>query len=166
MALALGIADRIGVRIYTFGKAMGCHGACVVGSQVLRQYLINTSRPLIYTTALPPHALLTISCSFSYLKAHPALAHQLASNIVQFSNSLSKVPTFVSTGTAIQRIIVPGNERVNAAAAHLRGKGFDVRPIRKPTVPAGSERIRICLHAFNTVEDIEALAHELNKAEY
>jgi 8-amino-7-oxononanoate synthase len=166
MALSLGVADRIGVRIYTFGKAIGCHGACVVGSPVLRQYLINTSRPLIYTTALSPHALLAISCSFSYLQAHPQLADQLASNIQQFSHSLSKLPTFVSTGTAIQRIIVPGNDRVNAAAAHLRGKGFDVRPIRKPTVPEGSERIRICLHAFNTREDIKALAHELNKAEY
>jgi 8-amino-7-oxononanoate synthase len=166
MALSLGVADRIGVRIYTFGKAMGCHGACVVGPTVLRQYLINTSRPFIYTTALPPHALMTISCAFTYLAAHPELAGQLATNVQRFSAAMSEKSAFVSSGTAIQRLIIPGNERVTTAAARLRNKGFDVRPIRRPTVPEGTERIRICLHAFNTPEDIAALAHELNKAEY
>ena len=52
---------------------------------------------------------------------------------------------------------------MNAAAAHLRGKGFDARPIRTPTVPAGSERIRVCLHSFNEAEDIGMLADEINK---
>ena len=166
MALSLGVADRIGVRIYTFGKAMGCHGACVVGPPVLRQYLINTSRPFIYTTALPPHALMSISCAFNYLADHPELTVQLASNIERFSIAMSEKSVFVSSGTAIQRLIIPGNERVTTAAAHLRGKGFDVRPIRRPTVPEGSERIRICLHSFNTPEEIGALALELNKTEY
>ena len=166
MAVSHGVANRIGVRIYTFGKAMGCHGACVVASPGIRQYLINTSRPFIYTTALPPHALMTISCAFTYVARHPELATTLASKISQFSNAMSPNKSFVSSGTAIQRVVVPGNEEVIRAAVTLRGKGFDVRPIRRPTVAAGTERIRICLHAFNQSSEIDALAHELNKAEY
>jgi 8-amino-7-oxononanoate synthase len=166
MAVSAGIAARIGVRIHTFGKAMGCHGACVIASPVVRQYLVNASRPFIYTTALPPHALLTISCAFRYLQHHPELSLALANNIHKFSNAMAVNKAFVSSGTAIQRVLIPGNDQVNRAAASLRGKGFDVRPIRKPTVAAGTERIRICLHAFNRASDIEALAHELNKVEY
>jgi 8-amino-7-oxononanoate synthase len=109
---------------------------------------------------------MTISCAFNYLADHPELIVQLASNVERFSMAMSEKSVFVSSGTAIQRLIIPGNERVSTAAAHLRGKGFDVRPIRRPTVPEGSERIRICLHSFNTPEEIDALALELNKTEY
>lgn len=163
MALNLGLADKVGIRIYTFGKAMGCHGAVVVGSTVLKDYLVNTSRPLIYTTALPPHAMVSISCAFTFLQSRPLLAKQLQQNIAQFAEALSQHAQFTNSTTAIQRILIPGNENVNNAAAHLRGKGFDVRPIRKPTVPEGSERIRVCLHAYNTSEEIAALADEINK---
>ncbi|MGC3943236.1 MAG: 8-amino-7-oxononanoate synthase [Chryseolinea sp.] len=165
-AISLGLQNKIGVRIHTFGKAMGCHGACVVGPQVLKQYLINTSRPFIYTTALPPHALITLSCAFKYLGNHSELILDLNKNIQCFTEAMTESPSFVSTGTAIQRVVIPGNERVTQAAATLRGKGFDIRPIRRPTVPAGGERIRICLHAFNREEDIKALAREINKVEY
>ena len=55
-------------RLYTFGKAMGCHGAIWITSQFVKNYLINFSRPFIYTTALPPHSLATILSSFRFLK--------------------------------------------------------------------------------------------------
>lgn len=166
MALSLGIQNKIGVRIHTFGKAMGCHGACVAGPLLLRQYLINTSRPFIYTTALPPHALITVSCAFKFLQSHGDLIRQLEQKVKCFANAVSGSTPFVSSGTAIQRVVIAGNERVTRAASALRGKGFDIRPIRRPTVPAGAERIRICLHAFNSDEDIQALAGEINKLEY
>lgn len=163
MAIDLDLADKVDIRIYTFGKAMGCHGAVVVGSRLLKEYLVNTSRPLIYTTALPPHTLLTISCAFTFLESQPQLAKQLRQNIAQFAQALPQHAQATNSSTAIQRILVPGNETVDKAAAYLRGKGFDVRPIRKPTVPEGSERIRVCLHAYNTRDEIAALADEINK---
>jgi 8-amino-7-oxononanoate synthase len=135
----------------------------VVGSTVLKEYLINTARPFIYTTALPPHALLTLSSAFSYLADRPQLLNQLRENVALFSSVMAAHPAYANSDSAIQRVMISGNENVNAVALHLRGKGFDVRPIRKPTVPEGSERIRICLHAFNTSEDIIRLAQELNK---
>jgi 8-amino-7-oxononanoate synthase len=163
MAVAMGLAGDVGIRIYTFGKAMGGHGACVAGPSVLKDYLVNTSRPFIYTTALPPHALLTLSCAFEYLAKRPHLAEQLRKNVTLFSDALSHHPAYTNSHTAIQRVTFGGNENVNAAALYLRAKGFDVRAIRKPTVPEGSERIRICLHAFNTAEEIAALAEAINK---
>lgn len=163
LAVALKVEKDIAIRIYTFGKAMGCHGACVVGPRAFRQYMINTSRPFIYTTSLPPHALLTISCAFHYLSQHSELRQQLHANRTQFTQAMKGNPAFHTAPSAIQRVIIPGNEEVTRAASQLRGKGFDVRAIRKPTVSEGSERLRICLHAFNTAQQIAALAEALNK---
>lgn len=162
IANALGIAEKIGIRIYTFGKAMGCHGACVVGSPVVKEYLINRSRPFIYTTALPPHALLTITCAFAFLEANPQLVRQLQTNIALFVQHLNGHHKDPSAATAIQSIQFPGNKNVNRASAELRARGFDVRAIRAPTVPAGTERIRICIHSFNEHSDIIQLAQAIS----
>ena len=163
LAISRGVSAKIAVRIYTFGKAMGCHGACVAGSTVLKDYLVNTSRPFIYTTALPPHALIAISAAFRYLQQNTSLIRQLQENILRFESAMTSRPGYTRSGTAIQCVAFPGNEAVNAAALALNGKGFDVRPIRKPTVPSGQERIRVCLHAYNTPEEIETLAEEIAK---
>ena len=64
------LEKKIPIRVYTFGKAMGVHGACVAGSKTLADYLINFARPFIFTTALSPHSISSIDCSFEYLGAH------------------------------------------------------------------------------------------------
>lgn len=161
-AVALGVEKEVAIRVYTFGKAMGSHGACVVVPRVIKQYLINASRPFIYTTAMSPHALLTISCAFQYLSQHPELQQQLQANVALFAGAMQNNNTFEAAPSAIQRLIIPGNEQVINAASVLRGKGFDVRAIRRPTVPDGTERLRICLHAFNSPAQIAALAEALN----
>jgi len=72
----------------------------------------------------------------------------------------------IESDSAIQCIIIPGNENVKSIASNLQKAGFDVRPILHPTVPKGSERLRICLHAFNTEEEIDglirAISHKLS----
>lgn len=157
ISVAQGLEHRIGIRVYTFGKAMGAHGACVAGSMALRQSLINYARPFIYTTALPAHSLVSISSSFRYLKAHLTLQKDLEKKVALFTKQ-----TGWTTGTtAIQSVIYPGNESVKRIAQRLQDNGFDVRPILSPTVPAGKERIRICLHTYNTDEEIIRLATEL-----
>ena len=161
LSVSVGLHDRIGVRIYTFGKAMGVHGACVVGSKILQQYLINFARPFIYTTALPPHSLAAIDCSFSYLQQNIALQQTLSHVIHAYLEEVSPLTNRTQSLSAIQTIIVPGNENTIAAARTLQQMGFDVRPILSPTVPEGSERLRICLHTFNTVAQIKELVSQL-----
>ncbi len=149
---------------------MGVHGACVVGSQSLIDYLINFARPFIYTTALPLHNIISIDSSFNFLSNHQYLQDRLRNNIDLFNTLYSeqnlKQSKFnkIASQSAIQAIICPGNKRVKKIASDLRSKGFDVRPILSPTVKQGSERLRICLHTFNSDQEIESLVESLIQA--
>ncbi len=159
--------QEIFARVYTFGKAMGVHGACVVGSQKLIDYLINFGRPFIYTTALPSHSVMSIKQSFAYLKRHQYLQDTLNDRIAYFKKEFKKVVgnmpdvMFPDSNTAIQPIIIPGNERIRELAQKLNMSGYDVRPILAPTVKSGKERLRICLHVYNSYEEIDGLIQQL-----
>jgi len=161
LAGALGLEDKILARVYTFGKAMGVHGACVTGSKVLIRYLINFARPFIYTTALPLHSLVSIQSAFHYLEANPELRMSLNQNINLFKNLFQKETStkwsFIASNSPIQALLVPGNERVKGIAEQVGLAGFQVSPILSPTVKEGAERLRICLHSFNSKEDVEGL---------
>lgn len=160
IAVLENIHEACAARVYTFGKAMGVHGACVVGSKALIDYLINYSRPFIYTTALPPHSIVSIQESFKFLDLHPELP-AVANQRVQFYGKMSEGMIASATPTTIQTCIIPGNSKVRAAASELAQRGFDVRPILSPTVKEGQERLRICLHTFNTEQQIAGLVNAL-----
>jgi 8-amino-7-oxononanoate synthase len=163
IAVLQNVHSRIFVRIYTFGKAMGLHGAFVAGNLDLKKYLINFSRPFIYTTAPSPHSFASINVAFKYLKTMPHLATRLFDNIHLYTDELSLYGRRSTTSrSAIQTVIIPGNEHVRRVAHQLQSAGFDVRPILSPTVSKGAERLRICLHSFNTSEEIAALVRLLN----
>lgn len=164
LAEALGLENKIGVRIYTFGKAMGVHGACVVGSRSLIDYLINFARTFIFTTAMSPHSIVSVDCSFEYLRKHLELQLDLRQRIDLFNSESDQLKIEkLSSKTQIQGVVVPGNDRIKAISENLRTQGFDVRPILSPTVAKGSERLRICLHTFNSSEEIRQLVHLLSK---
>ncbi len=162
-SVAQQLHNRIAIRIYTFGKAMGIHGACVVGSSHLIQYLINFARPFIYTTALPPHSVVAIESAFTYLQKNIHLQQQLQDNITLYRQQTAHLTNRTQSRSAIQTALFAGNDSVRQAALSLQQSGFDVRPILSPTVATGSERLRICLHAFNTTEEITQLTAALNK---
>jgi 8-amino-7-oxononanoate synthase len=162
LATSLGIENRIAVRIYTFGKAMGTHGACVAGSEALIQFLINTARPFIYTTALPLHTIASIECAFDFLKQNIDLQEKLTGRVRLFLSGFTS-ETRIQSESAIQCIVVPGNAEVKLASKTLQQNKLDVRPIVSPTVPKGSERLRICLHTFNTDDEIKKLVSLLNQ---
>lgn len=161
LAKSLGLAKEIHIRLMTFGKAMGIHGACVAGSKVLREYLINFARPFIYTTALAPHNIVSIETAFQYLSENISLQEMLKDCVKNFLQNINKGSNRTASNSAIQTIICPGNENARAAAYRLQNAGFDVRPILSPTVPAGTERLRICIHTFNTSDEIKRLCIEL-----
>lgn len=162
LACDLGQEEAIFARVYTFGKAMGVHGAIVAGSDTLIQYLINFARPFIYTTAPPVHSLVSIREAFAYLGKNPSLQDQLGQKIAYFKKHA--IPELKAAGinvidspSAIQALVIPGAENATKTAAVLQQKGFNVRPILAPTVRAGAERLRICLHSYNKEQEIEAL---------
>jgi len=162
----LGFTDRVFARIMTFGKALGCHGAAVLGSEELRNYLVNFARSFIYTTGLPPHSLATISVAYHYLESDKKPQSELRENVNFFNQEKARLglkPVFVRSKSAIQSAIIPGNEKAKATALALQSGGFDVRAILSPTVPAGQERLRICLHAYNTETEISALLKKLQQ---
>lgn len=163
MAVQESLDQKIPVRIYTFGKAMGIHGACVAGSRDLIDYLINFARPFIFTTAPTPHSIASIDCSFTHLSNNLTLQDQLNQRIELFT-SLSREYNLsrLEGNSQIQSLVIAGNDSVKNAAQRLQRKGFDVRPILSPTVAKGSERVRICLHTFNTDEEINGLVQELS----
>lgn len=161
----IGLADKVFARVYTFGKAMGVHGACVCGSATLINYLINFARPFVYTTAMPIHSVVSIEQAFEYLYDYPQLVDQLNGNIKLFRQMMqgldSDTVSYPGSVTAIQPMIVPGNDRIKLIAAQLQEEGFDIRPILAPTVKQGAERLRISLHAHNTADEIIRLVEKL-----
>lgn len=160
----LGLEDRVFARMHTFGKALGCHGAIVLGSKTLREYLVNFARPLIYSTALPAHSLAAVKCAYTMLSTAEEERAKLIELIYLFQSIPLKAAECMKlkSDSPIQGIIVPGNERCRSAALLLQQNGFDVRPILSPTVPKGKERLRICIHAFNTAEEIKGMMDSLN----
>ncbi len=155
----LGLAGKCFARIYTFGKAPGCHGAVVVGSENLRTYLINFCRSFIYTTALPLHSLASIRVSYQLMESAQSNRKKLHELIAHFQAELAKSNQIrtIASKSAIQGILVSGNENVSRVANQLQQKGIWAKAIRSPTVPEGSERLRICLHSYNTKEEIDFL---------
>ncbi|MDZ7896829.1 MAG: aminotransferase class I/II-fold pyridoxal phosphate-dependent enzyme [Arcicella sp.] len=161
----LGLEDKVFARVVTFGKALGCHGAIVLGSKNLRDYLINFARPFIYSTAAPHHTHESVRQAYQLLKS-PNFSnknlHKLISFFKKEALQISDLQLIKSI-SAIQCIIISGNEKCRFVASELQRAGLDIRPIVSPTVPKGKERLRICLHDFNTEEEISRIFEVLRK---
>jgi len=162
----LQLQQKVTARLVTFGKSLGCHGAAILGSNELRQYLINYARPLIYSTFTSPHALIAIKCGYDMLSVLNFNALKIRDIIGLLQLELKEVQgaSLIPSDSAIQCLIVPGAARCRAVAQQVWDAGFDVRPIVAPTVADGQERIRICLHEFNTQAEVLALAAALREA--
>ncbi|MGY4384284.1 8-amino-7-oxononanoate synthase [Pedobacter sp. UYP24] len=159
---SLGLEKQVFARIITFGKALGCHGAIVLGSINLRQYLINFARSFIYTTAAPLHNIVAIKCAYQRLTETnylPLIFDKIALYNQQINehNLSEKTPT----ESTIKTFLFNSNKHAKAAANTLQNKGYDIRAILSPTVPEGKERLRICLHLFNSDQHIIDLVKEL-----
>ncbi|SFC39271.1 8-amino-7-oxononanoate synthase [Flexibacter flexilis DSM 6793] len=164
----LGLEKEVFAAVYTFGKAIGGHGACVAGADVLVQYLVNFARPFIYTTAMPLQSVAYVLAAFEYLKATPQASGQLFERIHffrEYINTLDIAAHFTESNSPIQMLKVQGgNEAARTLASNLQGKGYNLRAVLSPTVPEGHERIRICLHNFNGLSEIKTLLEEINRA--
>ncbi|WP_405412279.1 aminotransferase class I/II-fold pyridoxal phosphate-dependent enzyme [Maribacter sp. Asnod1-A12] len=153
-------------RTVTFGKAYGCHGAAVLGSKDLKDYLINFAKPFIYTTALTPHTLATIITAHEQMGDLGKEPNKLLREHIDFFKKQLKAhkieQLFIPSDTAIQGCIISGSKKAKLVSKKLIDKGFNIKAILSPTVPEGQERLRICLHSFNSKEEIGLLVKLLS----
>ncbi len=161
----LNLQHRVFATIITFGKALGCHGAIVLGNNLLKDYLVNFARSFIYTTAAPLHQVASIKMAYEYLQASVTNIEQLKHNIKYFQQRIKTISDYplLKSDSAIQCLVLKSNEKAKELASYLQDAGLDIRPILSPTVPLGSERIRVCIHAFNTEDEISLLTDTINK---
>tara|TARA_R110002051_G_scaffold249302_2_gene308735 strand:- start:2586 stop:3743 length:1158 start_codon:yes stop_codon:yes gene_type:complete len=157
----LGLENDVFARTVTFGKSFGCHGAAILGSEDLKDYLVNFAKPFIYTTALTPHTLATIITAHEYINELGKESKATLKEHIEFFKNQLKVHkidgSFIPSDTPIQGCIVAGSKKVKQVSKKLIDKGFNVKAILSPTVPEGQERLRICLHSFNSKEEIGLL---------
>ena len=151
---ALDLLDQVDIRIHTFGKAMGFEGAIVVGENTLLEAFANFSKPFIYTTA-PSYTFVDNILQVHYRwDENRSAIDQLNTVIEGYLDVFADLPSASKNKSQIQYFLVPGNERCRNFAAHLLSEGNAVVPILSPTVPRGQERVRICLHSYNSIEEI------------
>jgi 8-amino-7-oxononanoate synthase len=160
-----GLENEVFAKVITFGKAMGCDGAAVLGSQNLRNYLINFSRPFIYTTAPSPHKVALMQAQFNVIRS---IERRNETSMVlkqQFISDLKNVGEVISGEWGnIAGLIIGGNNKTRAVSEYLLKKKLNVKAILSPTVPAGTERLRICFHTYNTKNELDLLIKHLKEA--
>ncbi|KAF8940522.1 hypothetical protein BGZ58_006018 [Dissophora ornata] len=134
--------------------------AALVGPKILKDYLINYARPLIYSTFTSFSNLASVKSAYEMLiSGETVKLVESVRGLITYFRSNIQIPEhmLLPSTSPIQGIIMDGNAKVNALSQQLIRAGLNVKPIRFPTVPKGKERVRICLHSHNTQEQVEQL---------
>ena len=171
-ACGLGLAEELDIRagidllVGTFGKAVASQGAFVVCNRTLREYLVNTMRPLIFSTALPPASVRWTEFALTHLMGRNNERNDLAGMSARLRGNLAAAGLKTAGTSHIVPLIVGDNTKAVRLSEYLCGNGFFVLPIRTPTVPAGSERLRFSLTTGvteNHIDKITALCKAFGK---
>lgn len=161
LVVQFNLENKIFARIVTFGKALGTSGAIILGSAKLRQYLLNFARSFIYTTAAPVSHIVAINCAYQALAEHNYTL-LIKAKIKYYQQCIQSENLNIQSGNScIQTVRFNHHDLAKKAALHLQDKGFDVRAILHPTVAPGTERLRICLHTYNSETEISDLIKQL-----
>ncbi|WP_345988446.1 aminotransferase class I/II-fold pyridoxal phosphate-dependent enzyme [Chryseobacterium sp. Chry.R1] len=150
------LQDRVLATVITYGKALGAHGAAILSSRLIKDYLINFASPFIYTTSAQDVQWNSVKAGYNFLKIHPELALELQHNITLFRKQGLQSPS--SESSPVQAIVIPDNHQLQLLQKTLSEKGMLTYAVYSPTVKEGTERLRVCLHNFNTEEEIIELA--------
>jgi 8-amino-7-oxononanoate synthase len=170
------LEDRVSVRLHTFGKSLACSGAVILCSPVIRLYLLNYARPLIYTTSMSHPSLVAIRTAYKWLEDGRAdqLAQNLRSLITHLYGRLQSLRSFTDDLPEAGTLSLPSecptspifallSTKPRELATYCQEAGFVVRPVVPPTVPRGKERVRVCLHAGNTTEQIDRFVERVGE---
>lgn len=161
----LGLERRVAATVTTFGKALALQGAAVAGSARLVDWLAQTARPFLFSTALSPLLVLALDAALDRLAATPERRDLAGARARQLREALAANGLARPGGeSAIVPVVLGDNVRALAVAGEVRAEGFDVRAVRPPTVPEGTARLRLSVHADHTAEEIDRLAGAIARA--
>ena len=163
--VAAELQDRVLARVVTFGKALGLQGGAVLCSKDLRDYLVNFARSFVFSTGVSPFLAASVQSAYELLPELNAERERLQDNVSHFRGRVAEsAQPWLPSESWIQCLRVPGARRIRRVGGVLRSRGLAALPIRAPTVPEGEERIRVCLHAHNTEEEIDLLFNAVDEA--
>ncbi|PTT22268.1 8-amino-7-oxononanoate synthase [Chryseobacterium sp. HMWF028] len=149
------LQNQVSAVVVTYGKALGAHGAAILCNETVKSYLINFASPFIYTTSAQDFQWMSIKTGYEFLDQHHELAVRLLENIRIFRNQNLQSPSAATS--PVQAIVIPDNQRIKKLQDTLSEEKILTYAIYSPTVKEGGERLRICIHSFNTEEEIMKL---------
>lgn len=151
------VTDEIDFILTTFGKGLGSQGACILCNETARDYLINTSRSLIFSTALSPLAFAHANFMVKYMQMRNDLRERLHSISSYIHNTLNESGYENVSQSQIIPVLTYENEKAVKACEFFKEHGFYAMPIRHPTVPKGKARLRLSLTASLSDDQVEQL---------
>ncbi|MCS3528997.1 pyridoxal phosphate-dependent aminotransferase family protein [Chryseobacterium sp. JUb7] len=155
------LQNRVFATVITYGKALGMHGAAILSSELIKSYLINFASPFIYTTSSPDFHGISIKTGYDFLALNQKISMHLQNNIKIFRNQ--NLMSLSSGNSPVQAVLMPDNERLRKIQQTLFENGLISYAVYSPTVKKGTERLRICLHSFNTEEEITKLTDTIKE---
>jgi 8-amino-7-oxononanoate synthase len=160
-----GLDGEADVVVGTLGKALGAYGAFAACSAAMRDYLTNTARSLMFSTALPPPAVAGALAALEVLQEHPEMVDKLQANAGVLRDELAR-EGFEVTGSSTQIVplVVGDSDLAMRVCEKAVEAGVFAQAVRPPTVPAGASRLRLALMATHTRDELRAAARTLGRA--
>lgn len=159
LADKLGVADKIDITMGTLGKALGCFGAYVCGRTDMIEFLINSARSFIFSTALPPPVAASALTALEILESQPELVEKLHRNADFMREELKNLRLPIPDGeTPIIPLIIGEETKTMEICNQLLTRGVFAHGIRPPSVPQGTSRLRITVMATHTHEQLQKAA--------
>ncbi|MHA5056105.1 8-amino-7-oxononanoate synthase [Acinetobacter schindleri] len=157
------VIDQIDLLVGTFGKALASVGGYLVCHPLIREYLINSMRPLIFSTAQPPICMAWTHFIFQKMQEMQEERQQLASLARRCHQGIQALGYACPSSSQIVPVIIGDAAKTVAAAEYVQQKGFYVLPVRPPTVPKNTSRLRICLHQQVSPAQLQQLQDALQE---
>jgi 8-amino-7-oxononanoate synthase len=164
VAEMLGVEEAVEVHMGTFSKAFGSYGAYVCGSMKLVEYLVNRSRPFIYSTSLPPAVLGANLAAIRVVAETPELSRKVLENAAYLRQNLNRLGfNTLASASQIIPLLVGDNRKAVEFASLLFKKGVMAVAIRPPTVPPKTARLRLSVTAEHRCKDLDFAISCLNE---
>jgi 8-amino-7-oxononanoate synthase len=161
LSAELGVEQGVDIRMGTLGKAFGGFGAFAVASEAVTQLFVNRSRSLVFSTAFPAAWCAVGQRAAEIIESEPQHRERLDAHIHRMSDGLRALGVAAQPASAVFSVILGTPEKAVETARRLRARGLLTKPIRPPTVPPGTSRLRLAVSAAHRPDDVDLLLSEL-----